>query len=31
LDALDGKLASALIADANYVRRSDAELFWKDR
>lgn len=31
LDALDGKLVSPLVADANYVRRSDAELFWKDR
>ena len=31
LDAFDGKLVSPLVADANYVRRSDAELFWKDR
>ncbi|HXE14176.1 MAG TPA: tRNA (adenosine(37)-N6)-threonylcarbamoyltransferase complex dimerization subunit type 1 TsaB [Bryobacteraceae bacterium] len=31
LDALDGNLVSPLVADANYVRRSDAELLWKDR
>lgn len=31
LDALNGNLVSPLVADANYVRRSDAELFWKDR
>lgn len=31
LDVLNGKLVSPLVADANYVRRSDAELFWKDR
>ena len=30
LDALVGKLLSPLAADANYVRRSDAELFWRD-
>jgi tRNA threonylcarbamoyladenosine biosynthesis protein TsaB len=31
LDSLVGKLLSPLAADANYVRRSDAELFWRDR
>src|SRR5690242_5988194 len=30
-DALNGKLLSALVADANYVRSSDAELFWRDK
>jgi tRNA threonylcarbamoyladenosine biosynthesis protein TsaB len=30
LDAHSGRLVSALAADANYVRRSDAELFWKE-
>lgn len=30
-DALEGKLISALAADANYVRSSDAELFWRDK
>jgi tRNA threonylcarbamoyladenosine biosynthesis protein TsaB len=30
-DAIDGKLLSPLAADANYVRSSDAELFWRDR
>jgi tRNA threonylcarbamoyladenosine biosynthesis protein TsaB len=30
-DAAEGKLISALTADANYVRRSDAELFWRDK
>jgi tRNA threonylcarbamoyladenosine biosynthesis protein TsaB len=30
LDAIAGKLVSPLAADANYVRRSDAELFWKE-
>jgi tRNA threonylcarbamoyladenosine biosynthesis protein TsaB len=30
-DARDGKLISALAADANYVRSSDAELFWRDK
>lgn len=30
-DALNGKLVSALVADANYVRSSDAELFWRDK
>jgi tRNA threonylcarbamoyladenosine biosynthesis protein TsaB len=29
-DAVDGKLSSPLTADANYVRSSDAELFWRD-
>jgi len=27
---LDGQTTDALALDANYVRRSDAELFWKD-
>lgn len=27
---LEGKTTDALALDANYVRRSDAELFWKD-
>jgi tRNA threonylcarbamoyladenosine biosynthesis protein TsaB len=31
LDAFADNLLSPLVADANYVRRSDAELFWKDR
>jgi tRNA threonylcarbamoyladenosine biosynthesis protein TsaB len=30
-DALEGKLISAIAADANYVRSSDAELFWRDK
>lgn len=30
-DAAHGKLISALAADANYVRSSDAELLWRDR
>lgn len=30
LDARAGVLVSPLAADANYVRRSDADLFWKD-
>jgi tRNA threonylcarbamoyladenosine biosynthesis protein TsaB len=30
-DAIEGKLVSPLAADANYVRSSDAELFWRDR
>jgi tRNA threonylcarbamoyladenosine biosynthesis protein TsaB len=29
-DLATGRLVDALIADANYVRRSDAELLWKD-
>jgi len=28
---LEGQSTDALALDANYVRRSDAELFWKDR
>jgi tRNA threonylcarbamoyladenosine biosynthesis protein TsaB len=28
--AQQGRLADALSLDANYIRRSDAELFWKD-
>ena len=28
--AHEGKLTDPLILDANYVRRSDAEIFWKD-
>ena len=31
MDARRGLLTTALAADANYVRRSDAELFWKER
>lgn len=31
IDAQMGALLSPIEADANYVRRSDAELFWKDR
>jgi hypothetical protein len=27
---LSGQTTDALSLDANYVRRSDAELFWKD-
>jgi hypothetical protein len=27
--AREGRLIDALALDANYVRRSDAELFWK--
>jgi len=30
-DAAEGKLISAIAADANYVRSSDAELFWRDK
>jgi hypothetical protein len=30
LRALRGELSDALTLDANYVRRSDAELHWKD-
>jgi hypothetical protein len=30
-DAREGKLISAVAADANYVRSSDAELFWRDK
>jgi tRNA threonylcarbamoyladenosine biosynthesis protein TsaB len=30
LDAAEGKLADPITADANYVRRSDAELLWKE-
>ena len=30
-DAREGKLISAIAADANYVRSSDAELFWRDK
>jgi tRNA threonylcarbamoyladenosine biosynthesis protein TsaB len=30
-DARDGTTVPSLAADANYVRRSDAELYWKDR
>ena len=30
-DAANGKLSSAIAADANYVRSSDAELFWRDK
>ena len=30
IDAADGKLLDPLAADANYVRRSDAELAWKE-
>ncbi len=29
-DLAAGRTVDALIADANYVRRSDAELLWKD-
>jgi tRNA A37 threonylcarbamoyladenosine modification protein TsaB len=29
--ALKNQLTDALALDANYVRRSDAEIFWKDR
>ncbi len=29
-DLADGHTVDALVADANYVRRSDAELLWKD-
>jgi len=28
--ARDGKFTDPLRLDANYVRRSDAEIFWKD-
>jgi tRNA threonylcarbamoyladenosine biosynthesis protein TsaB len=28
--ALEGKFTDPLVLDANYVRRSDAEIFWKD-
>jgi tRNA threonylcarbamoyladenosine biosynthesis protein TsaB len=28
--ALEGKFTDLLLLDANYVRRSDAEIFWKD-
>jgi hypothetical protein len=28
--AHEGKLTDPLVLDANYVRRSDAEIFWKD-
>ena len=28
--AREGKFADPLVLDANYVRRSDAEIFWKD-
>jgi tRNA threonylcarbamoyladenosine biosynthesis protein TsaB len=31
LDAAKGRLTSSLAADANYVRRSDAELLWRDK
>jgi tRNA threonylcarbamoyladenosine biosynthesis protein TsaB len=30
-DAAEGKLTSAVSVDANYVRRSDAELLWRDK
>jgi tRNA threonylcarbamoyladenosine biosynthesis protein TsaB len=30
-DAAEGRLSTALEMDANYVRSSDAELFWRDR
>ena len=30
LDAAAGKLVDPMAADANYVRRSDAELLWKE-
>ena len=29
-DLSTGRTVDALVADANYVRRSDAELLWKD-
>ena len=29
-DGREGKWMDAAAVDANYVRRSDAELFWKD-
>lgn len=29
--ALEGRLTDALTLDANYVRRSDAEVHWTDR
>ncbi len=29
-DVANGRTVDALVADANYVRRSDAELLWKD-
>jgi tRNA threonylcarbamoyladenosine biosynthesis protein TsaB len=29
--AREGKFTDPLLLDANYVRRSDAEIFWKDR
>jgi hypothetical protein len=28
--AREGKFTDPLLLDANYVRRSDAEIFWKD-
>jgi hypothetical protein len=28
--AREGKFTDPLVLDANYVRRSDAEIFWKD-
>jgi tRNA threonylcarbamoyladenosine biosynthesis protein TsaB len=31
LDAVEGKLSTAIEVDANYVRSSDAELFWRDK
>jgi hypothetical protein len=31
IDAADGKLSNSIAADANYVRSSDAELFWRDK
>ncbi len=30
-DQAAGKLCSSIMADANYVRSSDAELFWRDK
>jgi hypothetical protein len=29
--ALEGRLTDVLTLDANYVRRSDAEVYWRDR